>query len=247
MLETKELAFHTLLHSISLKFYPGILYGILGPNGSGKSTLFKTLAKIWQPTKGHVQWNGEPLHQRERREISRIVSLVPQDVQIHFDFTVREVVAMGRYAHQSDPKKEAVLLKQALTTVDALHLIDRRVTQLSMGERQRIYIARALMTESPVLLLDEPASNLDIKHQLEIWQLLQNLKQQNMIVIVATHDIAGVKRFCDQAAIIQQGRCVAHGATGEVMSQALLQEIFGVVENSGQYFIASNSSGVQKS
>ncbi len=235
MLETDRLEFHTLIKGISLKFFPGRLYGILGPNGSGKSTFFKAMAKIWRPTSGQVYWQGEALHKMERRQISRTLSLVPQEVQIHFDFTVREVVEMGRYAQESS---NAALLEHSLKTVDAWHLADRRITHLSIGERQRIYIARALMTESPILLLDEPASNLDIKHQIEIWQLLQALAAQGKIVIVATHDVAGVKRFCDDAAILNQGVCIAHGPTREVLSKDLLAEVFAVEEVNGQFEIS---------
>lgn len=232
MLETDQLEFHTLIRRISLKFLPGRLYAILGPNGSGKSTLFKTMAKIWRPTFGQVYWNGAALHKMERRQISRTLSFVPQEVQIHFDFTVREVVEMGRYVHKDQC---AHCLEFALKTTDAWHLIDRRITHLSLGERQRVYIARALMTESPILLLDEPASNLDLKHQIEIWQLLQTLKAQGKIVIVATHDVAGVKRFCDEAAILNHGLCIAQGATEEVLNAELLAEVFGVQELNGQF------------
>jgi iron complex transport system ATP-binding protein len=236
MLELDQLEFHTLIKRISLKFLPGRLYAILGPNGSGKSTLFKTMAKIWRPTFGQVYWKGGALHKMERREISRTLSLVPQEVQIHFDFTVREVVEMGRYVHK---KTCAHCLEHALKTVDAWHLIERKITQLSLGERQRVYIARALMTESPILLLDEPSSNLDVKHQIEIWQLLQTLKSQDKIVIVATHDVAGVKRFCDDVAILNQGVCIIQGATFEIVTNQLLNDVFGVEEQNGQFVLSS--------
>lgn len=234
MLETDQLSYHTLIKQISLKFFPSRLCGILGPNGSGKSTLFKTMAKIWQPTGGQVLWNNAPLHKMERRQISRTLSLVPQEVQIHFDFTVREVVEMGRYVHN-----DLGNLKTALQTVDAWHLVERRLPHLSLGERQRVYIARALMTESPILLLDEPASNLDIKHQLEIWELLQALAKQGKIVIVATHDVAGVQRFCDDAAILNQGVCIAQGETRAVLTEELLAEVFGVTEASGKFHLVN--------
>lgn len=234
MLEIEELEFHTLIRRISLKFYPGRLFAILGPNGSGKSTLFKAMAKIWRPTFGQVYWQGAPLHQMDRGQISRTLTLVPQAVPIHFDFSVREMVEMGRYVHSDSGDIES-----ALKTVDAWHLVDRQITHLSIGERQRIYIARALMTESPILLLDEPSSNLDIKHQIEIWHLLQSLARQGKIVIVATHDVAGVKRYCDDAAILNQGRCIAHGTTAEVLTQDLLAAVFGVAEIDGQFELAS--------
>lgn len=240
MLETKQLTFRDLIKNISLTFFPGNLYGILGPNGSGKSTFFKTLAKIWKPTSGHVFCNGENLHKKERLKISRTISLVPQEVQILFDFSVREFVQMGRYPHQN--KSPPQLFEKTLKIVDAWHLCDRSISNLSIGERQRIYIARALMTESPILLLDEPASNLDIKHQIEIWQLLQTLASENKIIIVATHDIMGIKRFCNRVAIFNQGKCIAKGETKEVLTELLLSQVFGVLEQDSQFVLTKKQT-----
>ncbi len=243
MLETKNLSFRindkSLINDITLKFSPGLLYGILGPNGSGKSTFFKTLTKIWTPASGSVLWQGNPLHQLDRRHISRTISLVSQSFEVHFDFTVEEVVQMGRYPHSRTSSPN--LLKWALSTVDAWHLRTRRLNSLSIGERQRTFIARALMTESPILLLDEPSSSLDIRHQLEIWELLQNLAKQDKIVIVATHDIQGTKRFCDRVAIFNHGECVAEGVSEEVINAQLLSHVFGVHEEktNGQFVLSS--------
>ncbi|MFQ5730177.1 MAG: ABC transporter ATP-binding protein, partial [Waddliaceae bacterium] len=127
MLKAESLSFSIdnkpLLENISLEFTPGILYSVLGPNGSGKSTLLKTLTGIWQATSGKVTWNGEDLHKKSRKSISRIISLVPQNPQVHFDFTVADIVAMGRYPYGSPRNNKAnELLEWALTTVDTWHL-----------------------------------------------------------------------------------------------------------------------------
>ena len=206
--------------------------GFDGPNGSGKSTFLKALTGIWPPTSGEVLWKGEKLLEKNRQEISKTISLVPQHSPLPFEFTVTEVVSMGRYAHQD---LGSSLVDRALITVDAWHLKERRMNHLSFGERQRVFIARALVTESPILLLDEPASSLDIRHQLEIWQLLHKLKAEGKVVVITTHDLAATKRFCDEIALLSQGKCLAKGPFQKVMTPEILKEVFGVVQTNGSY------------
>lgn len=222
----------SLIDHISLEFSAGCLHGILGPNGSGKSTLLKTLAGIWTPTSGSIFWNEKTLLTQDRQSISRTITLVPQNPQIHFDFLVEDIVAMGRYPHDTRfwEKTEERLLQDALTIVDAWHLRGRRVNCLSHGERQRVYIARALITESPILLLDEPTASLDIRHQIEIWQLLLRLVEDGKIVIVTTHDLSIAERYCHQVAVLNQGKCIGNGKFSSVMTPTLLKEVFGVIE-----------------
>lgn len=225
-----------LIADVSLSFSPGVLYGILGPNGSGKSTLMKTLTGIWKPTSGHVYWKTKDLLKQDRRTISKTISLVPQHSHMPFDFSVADMVMMGRYPHGFAAKdgkgndKDNLLLKETLQTVDAWHLKDRSISQLSHGERQRLYIARALMTESPVLLLDEPTANLDICHQLTIWELLRQLLKNGKVVIVTSHDLMATERYCDKIAIMNNGRCIATGIYNEVMQPDILHSVFGVKE-----------------
>lgn len=219
-----------LIDAISLEFTSGQLHGILGPNGSGKSTLLKTLSGIWKPTSGTVLWNNKSLIKENRQAISRIISLVPQNPLVYFDFLVEEIVAMGRYAHDSRywATSQKDLLQHALMVVDAWHLRSRRITCLSHGERQRVYIARALVTEAPILLLDEPTASLDIRHQIEIWQLLQRLTAEGKIVIISTHDIAIAEKYCHKLAVLNQGKCIACGTFPSIMTPGLLQSVFGV-------------------
>ncbi|WP_068470118.1 ABC transporter ATP-binding protein [Candidatus Protochlamydia phocaeensis] len=235
---TYRLKSKTILSCITLTFQPGLLYGILGPNGSGKSTLFKTMTGIWSPTEGEVFWQGQHLLNLPRYQISRTVSLVPQTPSLYFDFTVTDMVAMGRYPHyQGLSSQENNLIEDCLKKVDAWHLRHQLLSQLSGGERQRIYIARALATEAPVLLLDEPTSYLDLRHQLEIWELLQLLARQGKTIVTAVHDLLAAQRFCDRLAILNQGKCVATGAYADIVTPSLLRDIFGVQwEQGGAYF-----------
>lgn len=221
-----------LLNKMDLEFDGGILHGILGPNGAGKSSLLKTLAGIWKAS-GNVYWNDESLLEKDRKEISRLISLVPQNPQVTFDFLVEDVVAMGRYSHQKRywSPSETNIIHDALHTVDAWHLRHRLINQISQGERQRVYIARALATESPILLLDEPTASLDIQHQLQVWLLLQKLVKNGKIVIVTTHDLSTAKRYCQQVVILNEGHCLGQGAFETQITPYLLKTVFGVIEN----------------
>lgn len=230
---TAHLSYHlhgrALIEDISLRFSPGVLYGILGPNGSGKSTLLKTMTGIWTPTSGNVIWGGGDFLSLPRLAKSRILSLVSQAPPIHFDFYVEDIVAMGCYPRQIHSSDEiGRKVKEALGKVDAWFLRGRLLSQLSGGERQRVYIARALATEAPVLLLDEPASFLDLRHQLEMWELLKVLVEMGRCVIAVVHDLVAAREFCDRLVILNHGRCHASGTYPEIMTPDLLRDVFGV-------------------
>lgn len=229
-----------LIEDISLTFEPGILYGILGPNGSGKSTLLKIMSRIWTPTRGKQLWQDQDLLQFPRMAMSRVLSLVPQNPQLYFDFHVYDMVAMGRYPYGCRSSESHSRIEKALRQVDAWHLQHQLLSQLSGGERQRIYIARALATQAPILLLDEPTSYLDLRHQLEIWQLLRVLVKEGKLIIIAVHDLLAARRFCDQLVILNHGRCQAAGTYSEIMTPGLLQDIFGVFLNPDLGFFELN-------
>lgn len=230
MLKTHNLFYSsgnkTLLSNISLSFQPGLIHGILGPNGSGKSTLLKTLTGVWKPTDGSVYWKGEPLLEKPRQQISKIITLVPQNPQLSFDFTVEEFVKMGRYSHGDFYSRDIV--EQSLSLADALQFQHRPMTQLSQGERQRIYIARSLATEAPVMLLDEPMANLDIRHQLDLWNLFKNLAAKGKTILIANHDLFSSEYHCDQIYVMQTGKCLHAGKFKETITQEILQDVFGV-------------------
>jgi len=230
MLEIDRLTFRSgkkkLLHEISLSALPGEILGIIGPNGSGKTTLLKNAAGIWQPSSGAVRWCANDLRFKERRKLSQIIAFVPQSPFVAFDYSVEEIVAMGGYPLGKAVSQEEV--QKALEEVDALHLMNRPITQLSSGERQRIFIARALVTDAPILLLDEPAAFLDIRHQIEVWRLLKKLASKNKILLVTLHDLTVARSLCDRLAVLQNGRCIAAGPTEKVLTPSLLQKVYGV-------------------
>lgn len=226
------------LQSIHLHLTPGQIYGIIGPNGSGKSTLLKTLAGIWTPTEGEIKWQGISLHQQNRRFMSQTVTLVPQQPSPPFDFTVWEIVKMGRYAHGFSPQNQEII-EHALHQTNSWQLKDRLVSTLSGGEKQRVYMARALATQAPVLALDEPSSCLDLHHQWEMWHLLRQLAKQNRLILIALHDLKAARHFCDELVVLFQGRCVGTGSYANVMTPALLHQVFSLDSEKQHYFNAS--------
>lgn len=244
MLEITDLSYQIhkkmLLYPISHHFIPGRLYGILGPNGSGKSTFLKTMAAIWKPTQGSVWWQGQALHKKSRLEISRIVTFVPQSPRSQFDFLALDLVEMGSYARKTEASKS--IAKQCLETTGCAHLANRRLSTLSGGELQRVYLARALATQCPVLLLDEPTSHLDIRHQLEIWDLLQTLVQKDRIIIASQHDLSLAQRYCHQAIILAKGQVQAAGVPKEILSSQILAHVFGVQHTSQGFTIYSKEN-----
>jgi len=228
MLTLKELSYKvqnkTLLHPLSTTFYPNTLYTLIGPNGSGKTTLLKTLNGIYRPSRGEVLWKETPLHLRTRKEMSRIVTLIPQEHNRNFDFTVEEMVHLGTYVHGNNQ------IDHALESVHCLHLKSRYLSTLSQGELQRIYIARSLASDSPIFLCDEPTANLDIRHQKEIWRLLKRIAKLGKTVIVATHDLHAAKTTSDRTLILSNGNLTYQGKTPDILSPDIIQETFQVTE-----------------
>ncbi len=224
MLEVKELCCHPILHRISLSFAPGRIHGILGPNGSGKTTFLKLIKKIWLPTRGQIFWHDTPLHKKSLETISQVVSLVPQNPQVSFGFTVKEFIEMGCY-----PKSGSPILGKVIDLMDLVHLADKPMTELSGGEKQRAYIARSLITEAPVMLLDEPTANLDIQHRQTIWNILEDLAEKGKTIIITTHDLDSAKNHCRSIAVFSKGHCLKQGSFEQAMTPENLKEVFGVV------------------
>lgn len=210
------------LEAVSLDLGPGELVAVVGPNGAGKSTLIQALAGLL-PAEGSVLWNGQPLSGISFAERGRRLAWVSQEAHFEFAFPVREVVAQGRYAWGDDPSGVA----EALAELDLTHLADRAATRLSGGERHRVGLARALATQAPIQLWDEPVAQLDVRHALEVLRLARRLSDGGSTVLVSLHDLRAAYQF-DRVLVLDRGRLVGNGKPHAVLTAALIREVFRV-------------------
>ncbi len=220
------------LDTLQCEFAAGQWHVLLGPNGAGKTSVLRVLAGLIQPTQGEVLLHDKPLQSYSRRELAQQISYLPQQLSMDFAFTVRELVAQGRYPHLNRwtalSTADQAQIDAALHMTDTEHLAQRWVTQLSGGERQRVLLARCLCSQSPIVLLDEPVANLDIRHSLELLQLCQQLVQQGKTLIMSLHDINQALSYAQQALLLKDGRIVAQGAAHTVLSAEHIQQVFQV-------------------
>lgn len=210
------------LSAVDVMVPAGAVVGLLGPNGSGKSTLLQVAAGLL-PSSGRVAWQGQPLDAISMLERGRRATWTPQEAHFEFGFTVRAVVAQGRYAHGDDDQG----IEAALAKLDLGTLADRPVNQLSGGERQRVVLARALATAAPLHLWDEPLAALDVRHALEIMRIARELARAGTTVLLSLHDLR-LAHELDQVVVLQSGRVRAAGAPGIVLTPELLFDVFGV-------------------
>ncbi len=221
------------LDDINLSISRGKFYGLIGPNGSGKTTLLDMLATTTRPDRGEVLFKNRPVASYRRQELARLIALVPQDFTLGFDYTVFDVVLMGRHPHIprfSNPSaKDLDLVENALTLMDITSLRDRAVTDLSGGEKQRVVVARALAQDTEVLILDEATSNLDIRHTIEIMRVIYGRVVKTAVTVVAAiHDLNLAAAFCDELVVLDKGRIVAGGPVQEILTNELIRQVFSV-------------------
>ena len=224
---------HPVLHEMTLDLMPGRFYGLIGPNGSGKSTLLDLMLGNLLPSAGTLLFRGQAVARYPRQELALAMALVPQEFAIHFDFTVLEVVMMGRHPHlprfANPGPQDLAIVDRVLAELGISDLKERLVTHLSGGEKQRVVVARALAQETPVLILDEATSNLDVQHTIEIFRVLQRrCQEQGATIIAAIHDLNFAGAYCDEIICINQGRLVAMGPPREVLVPERLSQVFAI-------------------
>ncbi|WP_306319029.1 MULTISPECIES: ABC transporter ATP-binding protein [unclassified Streptomyces] len=219
----------TLVRDLSLRVPDGRVVGLVGPNGSGKSTALRCVYRALRPTRGTVRVGGEDLTRLSMRDGARAVAALTQDGTVDLDFTVSEVVALGRTPHlKGNQHLSAYEHELCARTMDRLgigHLAHRGVLTLSGGERQRVLVARALVQEPEILVLDEPTNHLDIRHQVELLSLLRGA---GPTVLVVLHDLNLAAAACDRLGVLRQGHLVASGTPKDVLTPELVEDVFGV-------------------
>ena len=235
------------LHSLTASVCSGRLTAVIGPNGCGKSTLMKCLAGILRPSDGEVLLNGRPLHDFSEKERARLISYLPQSRTIP-EITVRQLVAHGRYPHmrwgQNPYASDRAIIESAIARTELLPLADRSVRLLSGGERQRAYLAMMLAQQTPMMMLDEPTTYLDLSAQFSLMALLRDLCREGYGAAVVLHDLALALEYADDVLLMQDGRLIAQGAPEEVYRSGALEAVFGIdavrLEN-GKYLFSRKS------
>ena len=221
------------LEGVSLEVRRGDLVGLLGPNGSGKTTLLKILGGILQPSAGGIQLDRRQLSGWSRRELARCIAVVPQEMHVTLDFTVIDIVLMGRYAHLGpfalEGASDLQVAREALGATGTADLEARPFATLSEGEKQRVVIASALAQASDLLLLDEPTASLDLAYQLEIASMLRRLRRdRGTTMVVCTHDLNFAAALCKWIVLLKNGQVLAQGPTDDTLTAANIREVYGV-------------------
>ena len=203
--------------------------GLIGPNGSGKSTLLKCMYRVLKPHQGCIMLDGTPLDKMSYKHSAQSIAVVAQHNSYQFDFSVKEVVLMGRAPHKKimerDDARDYRMVEEALEQVGMSQFIERSFSTLSGGEQQRVLLARALAQQTKCLILDEPTNHLDITHQLQLLKIIKNL---DVTVISAIHDLNLASMFCDRLYALKDGVVVAKGTPKEVLTTEFIREVYHV-------------------
>lgn len=245
------------LRDVSLRFETGKLHVLLGPNGSGKTTLVRCMAGVLHPIAGQVLLRRTPVTQLNARQRAEAMSWVSQGVAAEWAFSVLDTVLMGRYAKRgrfgSLTAEDVTMAQEALRETGMSGMAERPVTALSGGELQRVLVARALCQSSPIMLLDEPVSHLDIRHQIDILQAVKRrVQQQGCLAICVLHDLNLTARFADRVVLLHEGQVASDGNCDEVLQSQVLQPVYGLpirrVEDAQQAcFIAGDVDSLDNS
>lgn len=234
MLKTQNLSVaygkQTIIPNLSVSIPKGKITALIGPNGCGKSTLLKTLVRINKPATGEVLFEGKPLSSYGDKALARSLSLLPQILVSPEDITVRKLVEYGRSPYISHwgrlGQEDQVIVEQAMRDTGVLEFADKPVESLSGGQRQRAWIAMVIAQDTDLVMLDEPTTYLDMSHQVELMNLMQQMNAKGKTVVVVLHDLNQASRYCDHLVVLEKGSLVAQGSPDEVMTETMLRDVF---------------------
>ncbi len=220
------------LENISLQFRKDNFYGIIGPNGVGKSTLLKSIIGYFHPKKGEILIKDKLISEYSHHDLAKLISLIPQSINLQFDYTVREIVLMGRFPYLSFfkgySKEDYEICDSILNRLDLWKYKDTDFTKLSGGEQQRSIIARALVQDTPIILLDEAFSHLDLHHQLELVEWLKDINENdNKLIIMVSHQLNLAFEFCNEIIILKDKKLMMNGKPQEIITTETIQQIYG--------------------
>lgn len=220
-----------ILDGLTLNINKGSFIGIIGPNGSGKTTLLKNISRSLRTDSGTILVGKKLLADYTALELARKMAVVPQNIEINFNFSVYEIIVMGRHPYQKKwsrlSKDDKSIVQEVMELTDTLKLKNKKINQLSGGERQRVIIARALAQKPDILLLDEPTASLDINYQGEIYDLLSYLNQKlELTIITVSHDLNLTAQYCEELILINEGRIYAAGSAAEVLTEENIKKVY---------------------
>ena len=234
-----KLSGRPVLNDISLSMSSRHLVVLVGPNGAGKTTLLRALAGL-VASGGAIHVGGNALSSLSLRERARRFAYLPQGHIVYWPLPARDIVALGRYPHgATDPArlapKDAEAVLRAMQTADVVEFSERRITELSGGERSRVALARVFAVEAPVILADEPTASLDPRHQIDVMNNLRQAADQGALVIVVTHDLGLAARFADTLLVLSEGRLVSQGAPAAALSEQVMADVFRISAYRAEY------------
>ena len=220
------------LDNVQFEAHSGELIGLIGPNGSGKSTLLRLMNGILKPKLGTILMEGRDLDKMKIDEIARICANVPTEFSEDFNLSVKELVALGRYPFSKglwwDTSEDEELVVGAMKKYGVYHLRDRLFSELSSGEGQRVLLAKAMVQCPRVMLVDEPSAHLDLRYKLEVMEHLREMLSGNVTIVIASHDLNLLARYCDKVMILSKGKIVALGTPEEVITPEMVAQVYGV-------------------
>lgn len=222
-----------IIEDISFSLEKGGFYSVIGTNGSGKTTLLRCIANSIETTKGSIKINNKPINKYTPKLLAHMISVVSQHTEFLFDFSSFQVVMMGRMAYQkllqTDSPEDLNIVEQCMKKTNTWQLKDRSIKQLSGGELQRVMIARALAQQTPIILLDEPVSSLDIRHQFDIMELLKQInKENNTTIFIILHDLSLALKYSDKVISLKDGHLIHFGETKDILNKENIEKLFEI-------------------
>lgn len=254
MLSVSELGFsytdEETLKSIDFIVKPGEFVALMGPNGSGKTTMMRCINKILTINKGSVTIDEDDVLSLTLGDIAKICTTVPADISLDFVLTVRDFVSLGRSPYVTnvwwDSPEDDDMVNQALRDFNIDHYAERRLSEVSSGERARVLLAKGIVQTPKVMLVDEPSAHLDIKYKIQIMEMLKGLSKRGLSVVIASHDINLLTRFCDRIMLLSNGRIIDYGVPIDVVTEESIKKVFDIevktVVNDGVVYVLPTGS-----
>jgi len=254
MLNVDDLAFSYVdeetLKSITMSIKPGELVGLMGQNGSGKTTMMRCINKILKIKNGSIDIDGNDVLSLSMEEIAKICTTVPADTPLDFALNVRDFVSLGRAPFIEslwwESEEDEKIVDEAMWDLGIMKYADRRLHELSSGERARVLLAKGVVQTPKVMLVDEPSAHLDIKYKIQVMEILRDLTRKGLSVLISSHDINLLTRFCDRIMLLSKGRIIDYGLPKDVVTKDSIREVFDIevelVESGGVIYILPTGS-----